>query len=114
MKIEQYQFGEIVINSKTYTSDVIIYLDRIESDWWRKEGHKLQVVDMVDVLEFHPEVIIIGTGASDMMSVDSEVKESARVKSIELIILPTNVAVKKFNERLHQKKKPVGCFHLTC
>ena len=114
MKIEQYQFGEIVINSKTYISDVIIYPDRVESDWWRKEGHKLQVVDIVEVLEFQPEVIIIGTGASGLMSVANEVKESARVKNIELIILPTNAAVKKFNELLQQKKKPVGCFHLTC
>jgi hypothetical protein len=33
-KIESYHFGEIVIDGRRYSSDVIIYPDRVEGQWW--------------------------------------------------------------------------------
>ena len=45
MKIDSYSFGRIVINGKTYTSDVIIFPDKVDASWWRKEGHLLQLAD---------------------------------------------------------------------
>lgn len=43
MHIENYNFGEIKIDGKTYTSDVIIYKDKVEDSWWRKEGHNFSL-----------------------------------------------------------------------
>jgi len=44
--IEHYEFGHIVIRGKSYSSDVIIYPDHVDSDWWREEGHRLSPVDL--------------------------------------------------------------------
>jgi len=50
MMIEHYSFGKITIDGQTYTSDLIIYPGKIDTSWWRKEGHNLQVEDLKDVL----------------------------------------------------------------
>ncbi len=50
MKIEHYSFGTITIDGKSYTSDVIIYPERVDSSWWRKQGHSLHIVDLKDVI----------------------------------------------------------------
>ena len=44
--IESYNFGKITINSKEYHSDLIIYMNRIDDKWWRKEGHNLCIEDI--------------------------------------------------------------------
>ncbi|MEN3046971.1 MAG: MTH938/NDUFAF3 family protein [Candidatus Hydrothermales bacterium] len=62
MKIEKYEFGEIIIEGKKYTRDLIIFKDRISENWWRKEGHSLYMEDLKEVLEFKPEILIIGNG----------------------------------------------------
>ena len=50
MKIKSYEFGRIEIDGNVYTRDVIIYGNRINSSWWRKEGHYLQVEDIEEIL----------------------------------------------------------------
>jgi hypothetical protein len=38
--IDNYEFGSITINGKTYNNDVIIRAEEFLNDkWWRKEGH---------------------------------------------------------------------------
>jgi len=32
--IESYKFGEIIINGKKYSSDLIIFEDYIYDSWW--------------------------------------------------------------------------------
>ncbi|MEQ8191120.1 MAG: hypothetical protein ABRQ39_24360 [Candidatus Eremiobacterota bacterium] len=44
--IDSYDFGTIKISGKTYKSDVIIYPDRVDGKWWRKEGHSLHPDDL--------------------------------------------------------------------
>ncbi len=62
MKITHYSFGKITINGTAYTSDVIIYPARVDSHWWRDNGHLLKVSDLTDVIAAKPAVLIIGTG----------------------------------------------------
>ena len=45
-RIEGYSFGSISVDGRRYKSDLIIYPDRVRSDWWRKEGHQLQLEDI--------------------------------------------------------------------
>ncbi|MBI5574470.1 MAG: hypothetical protein HY919_07975 [Elusimicrobia bacterium] len=112
MKIEQYQFGEIVVNSKTYTSDVIIYPDRVESNWWRKEGHSLCIDDLKDVLSRKPETIIVGTGYSGCMKIPEETKKYIESQNIKLIIKRTSEIIEIWNKL--NTKNVIACLHLTC
>jgi len=39
--IESYDFGRIVVNGRKFGSDLIIFPDRVNGGWWRKEGRTL-------------------------------------------------------------------------
>ena len=66
--INSYQFGEIVINGKKYSSDVIIFPDRVIDNWWRKTGHELCLEDIAEAMTENPEVLLVGNGASGLMN----------------------------------------------
>jgi len=111
--IESYNFGKITINSKEYHSDLIIYMNRIDDKWWRKEGHNLCIEDIKEILDNKPEVLIIGTGYYGLMKVPVELIKYLESKNIEVIIKKTKDASDEYNT-LQQKKNVVAAFHLTC
>jgi len=113
MKIEHYSFGKIVIDRKTFTSDVIIYPDRIDPSWWRREGHSLDPVDLVDVVAAKPEILIIGTGNSGMMVVPEMTLAFLGAKGLDVRVGRTGEAVDLFNE-MQGGKKVIAALHLTC
>jgi hypothetical protein len=111
--IEAYQFGEIRVSGKNYHNDVIIYPDHIDSKWWRKQGHTLDIDDIKEVIDAEPDVIIVGTGQPGMMRVSDETLAKMRDMKIEMIVMPTEQACKEFN-RVASEKKAIACLHLTC
>jgi hypothetical protein len=113
MKIDLYSFGKIIIKGKTYTSDVIIYPESVDSSWWRKEGHYLQPVDLDKALSAKPDLLIIGTGHSGVMVVPEETILFIKSKGIEILVERTEKAVELYNS-LSKARKVVAAFHLTC
>lgn len=116
--ISHYSFGNLVFKGKTYNKDLIILKkigeEKIISDWWRKEGHKLQVEDLEEVWKFSVEFLIVGTGAYGRMEVAPEVEKKAKDLNIKIEAYTTDSAVKRFNE-LYSSNIPIaGAFHLTC
>jgi hypothetical protein len=109
--IESY--GAMVVDGTKYTADLILLPGRIKSSWWRKEGHKLALEDIEDLLQQDIEVLVIGTGFFGLMKVSSEVSQAVQSKNIILRIEKTKKAAQIFNEfAVH--KKTGGAFHLTC
>lgn len=120
MKIEHYSFGNITIDGKGYTSDVIIYPDRVDSSWWRKEGHNLQSEDLGDVVKARPDILVVGTGASGVMRVPKETVAHLESKGIKVYAARTGEAVDLFNS-LQSKtggggktESVIAALHLTC
>ena len=111
--IESYKFGHIVIEGATYTTDVIVYSDHVEDNWWREEGHSLSPVDLWAVVQAKPEVLVIGTGHSGLMRVLPETEKHLREHGIRLIAERTTEAVRIYNQ-LCQSTKVVAALHLTC
>jgi hypothetical protein len=109
--IESYDFGRIVIDGRTYTSDVIIFPDRVLDSWWRKEGHNLDIEDLKEVIEFGPEILVVGTGYSGIMKVKDETREFLESKGIKVIVKKTKGACDILNSL---GTDAVGAFHLTC
>jgi len=114
MKIEAYSFGCMKIDGVEYRSDVIVFPDKVRSGWWRQEGHSLAMEDLEEVVEFGPEVLIVGTGASGIMDVPASTVDALRKKGIEVAAAHTGEAWHLFNEQVKQGKNVVGVFHLTC
>lgn len=111
--VESYSFGSIIIDGKGYHSDVIIYPDRVKGSWWRKRGHDLCLDDIREVLDYKPEILIIGKGKSGMMRVSSSVQEEIGKRGIELFVSGTSEAVRKYNE-MSNRNTVVAALHLTC
>ena len=119
--INEYQFGSIVINGKTYNHDVEVRWNDQVLDWWRKQSHIIEIEDIQKAIEQKPEIIIIGTGQSGIAKVTKETQAFIKEQDIELIIDITEQAVKTFNilkqdskEEEGEQKKVIGFFHLTC
>lgn len=111
--IEKYTFGQIKINGNTYTSDVIVYPDRVNDNWWRKQGHLLVPQDLEDAVDTRPDTLVVGTGNSELMKVPDSTREWVSSQGIKLIIQPTEKACNTYNQ-LSQSEKVVAALHLTC
>ena len=111
--IDSYRFGKIIIDNRTFTSDIIIYPDHIEDNWWRKEGHNLRIDDIRDIIAYSPDVLIIGKGEPGYMQVPPDIKHCLKSKNIEVIVENTKRACATYN-RLYKMKKTIAALHLTC
>jgi hypothetical protein len=111
--IDSYDFGRIVINGKCYNTDLIVFSYKVRDGWWRKEGHRLDVEDLRDVLEVKPEVLVVGTGYSGLMRVPAETRGYVESEGIEFIAQKTAEACETFN-CLVKSRKVVAALHLTC
>ena len=114
MRVESYSFGLMKIDGTEYQQDLIVFPDKIRPNWWRSQGHSLAIDDLQDVIEFKPELLIIGTGASGLMDVPTSTQKTLQDEGIEVIAKDTRQACSIFNEQIEKGKKVVGAFHLTC
>ncbi len=114
MKIDSYSFGRIVIEGRIYMSDVIIYRDRVDASWWRKEGHHLQPDDIAEALNKHPDILIIGTGFAGVMRVPKEVLAYIASLGIEARVERTAKAVELYNALQGKEKHAIAALHVTC
>ena len=112
--IESYSFGSVEIDGRTYTSDVIIYGGRVDSAWWRKEGHSLALEDIREVIDEKPEVLVVGTGASGVMRVLPETAKLLKERGIRLVADRTAQACTEYNKMVSEGKSVVAALHLTC
>ena len=113
MHIDGYEFGAIVIDGRTYRSDLLIWPGHLKTDWWRLEGHLLQLPDVAEALAAEPQVLVVGTGAYGNMALDPELVSYLQDKGIDLIDRPTREACHSINE-LAGKRRLAAALHLTC
>ncbi len=116
MKITSYGFGNIEIDNKRYTSDLKIVNGKIKSNWWRKDGHRLHLEDIRDIIEAKPKILVVGRGYSGLMRIAEGVEEHLRGLGIEVEALPSKKAVNKFNRLIEEYGPDDVAFaiHLTC
>lgn len=112
--IDACAFGNIVIDGKRYTSDLIIYPDgHVEDAWRRKRGHRLVADDIHRLLATDPEILIVGMGAFGLMKPDKSLKGLLDQKGILMMAKANKRAIQDYN-KLASRKQVGACFHLTC
>ena len=114
MKIEQFKFGSVTIDGKTYGSDVVLLPPQVKDNWWRREGHRLFTADLAEVLAYRPSVLVVGTGVSGQMYIPPETVGDMESARIRVEVLPTAEACNRFNELLEAGEKVAAAMHLTC
>ena len=115
MKIDSFSFGKITIAGKLYTTDVIVYPDRIEDNWVREEEHRPQISEFADIVQAEPDILIIGTGYAGVMSIPDQIRNFLTSKGMEVRVDKTAKAVEMFNSLIgNAREKVVAAFHITC
>ncbi len=112
--IEDYEFGKIIVNGKIYTRDLIIMPSKIIENWWRKEGHRVQIEDLKEIMNEEISYFIIGIGYYDRVEVDNEVIEFFKKRDIKLLMENSKRAVEDYNILAKEGKKVAIGIHLTC
>jgi hypothetical protein len=114
MRIDDYRFGNITIDGRSYEKDVLLLPPRVLSPWWRKQGHRLDVADLDEVLAHAPEVLVVGSGAHGGMKVPGATVTRLESVGIGVEVAPTEQACRRFGELLADGRRVAGAFHLTC
>jgi hypothetical protein len=114
MNIQSYRFGYVQIDGKDYRNDVKLIGKRVVPEWWRSQGHLVQVKDVRDLLNADPEICIFGTGAYGSMRVSEEVRYEFQNRGVEVLIEKTESACDTYMRLLQDGKKVVAGFHLSC
>jgi len=112
-EITFYRFGEIGIGGQKYNKDVLIFPERVYTNWWREMDHSLSVHDLREVIPSNPEILIIGTGTFSRMKIPAETISFLEAKGIQVIYQSTKNAVQTYNQLCHEKQV-VAALHLTC
>ncbi|HYY65273.1 MAG TPA: MTH938/NDUFAF3 family protein [Gaiellaceae bacterium] len=111
-RIEDYRFGQVVVDGKEQRRDVIVLPDRVVSGWWRADGHRLMLADLDDVIEELPERLVVGTGAYGQLRPDPEALDELGRRGVEVEALPTDEAVRRYGEL--DPRRTAAALHLTC
>ena len=114
MRIDSYRFGEMLVNGQSFTSDLIIYDDRVDDQWWRENGHTVLMHDLDDIVEFCPEVLVVGRGKLGAMKIPEATLDAVEDAGIQLVHARTEEAIEVYNQIANTGKNVVGAFHLTC
>jgi hypothetical protein len=90
--------------------------ERIIAGWRRKEGYKLQVEDLAEILNYEPkpEVLVIGTGYYGIVKISSEVKNTLKSQGITFVAQSTRDTWQTFNILLNSNRQVADAFHFTC
>ena len=83
MEITRYRFGEIEVDGRTYTADVIITPERVVDTWRRKQGHNLAVADLAEIMAAKPEILVVGTGYHGRMAIHEETRRYLQAQSVQ-------------------------------
>jgi hypothetical protein len=111
-RLDDHGFGRLTVDGEEHTRDVIVLPRRVVADWWRREGHRLVLEDLDDVLDELPERLIIGTGAYGRMRPDPDALEQLRARGVDVEVLPTDEAVRRYGGL--DPAATATALHLTC
>ena len=61
--LEGYRFGRLIVDGEEQIRDVIVLPERVITNWWRIEGHRLVLEGLDAVREDLPQHLVICPGA---------------------------------------------------
>ena len=115
MHFDKFSFGTLQIDGSTYEQDLVIDRGDIRkrkktpSKKFRDEfGHTPLSIGEKIPWECHR--LVIGTGAYGRLPVMKEVKREAERRHVELIIMPTNEAIRP----IEKESAATAILHVTC
>jgi hypothetical protein len=111
-RLEAYRFGHLIVDGEEQTRDPIVLPERLITNCWRIEGHRLVLDDLDDVQDHLPEHLIIGNGAHGQIRPDPDTLEELRRGGIQVEALPIADAARRYEEL--DPHRTAAALHLTC
>lgn len=112
-RLTNYTFGQVTVDGRVHTHDLVVRGNRIYTDWRRRQGHALVPEDIEPYLLPDTTLLIVGCGAMGRLMVPEEMVKWADARGITLKSLPSGEACDYFN-RLPSTDGAVLGLHLTC
>jgi len=117
-KIDSFNSGFIVIDGKQYVYDVIILPDGTvkerESDKKRSGSHNIAAKEIANLHNLSADAALIGIGASGNAKLEDAAMSYLINFNFKPIILPTSLAVERFNQLTGEGKRVAALIHITC
>lgn len=110
-RVSHYTFGEIVIDGKKYTEDVVLYPDGSIA-LWPEDLHTMYKSDFTEIINSGVKVIIYGSGETGAAFMPKKIVKLIESKGIELQIFETMDAIELYNKTSEQDL--LAIFHLNC
>jgi hypothetical protein len=115
MHIDRYSFGNIQIDGKDYSSDVVLLGEDVKSPWWREAGgHVYAVEDFEELLAAAPDVVVLGTGYFGRVKVLDETLTALAEAGSEIVVERTGGAVECFNRFADEGRDVAAALDLSC
>jgi hypothetical protein len=116
VQFSDYSFGSIAIDGVTYDRDVVVDRGEIRK---RKKGPSKELraeyghtpLSAAEDIPWKCGRLVIGTGHSGSLPVLPQIKEEARRRDVQLVVVPTAKAIEVLNEGM---KNTNAVLHLTC
>jgi hypothetical protein len=116
VRFEHFEFGVIEVDGVTYEHDLVV--DRGEIHRRKKKASKKfretfghTPLSVEENIPWKCTCLVIGTGAYGRLPVMDDVKQQARDRQVELVVLPTAEAIKVLEKH---PKKTNAVLHVTC
>ena len=116
VRFSGYSFGSVRVDGVTYDHDLIIDRGRIRK---RKKGASRKFrgayghtpLSAAEDVPWQCRRLVIGTGANGGLPVMKEIHEQARLREVDLVIVPTAEAIRVLTKTT---KDTNAILHLTC
>ena len=117
-KVDSLDFGSIVVDGKPYAYDVLLLPDGTvrerEADKAMFGNHTIKRNEIEPLVKAKPETIVVGTGTSGLARVSADAEGYAREANLNLVVLPSSEAIKKFNQLVDEGRSVAALIHITC
>jgi hypothetical protein len=116
-RISHLSWGRLEIDAIGTFKDAKLYPGGARKWDWRETGTRhvpgIQPADVAELLEQGAEVVVLSKGVLERLQVCPETLALLKNKGIAAHVLPTEEAVRLYNE-LAADRKVGGLFHSTC
>lgn len=118
VKIDEMGFGWIKVDGKKHRHDTVILpsgiVKRRKGGFLMFGSHSFKLKEFEGLLTEKVDIIIVGTGTDGVATLSEDAKNFLEKAGIEWIALPSQNAVKKFNELIQCGRKVAAIIHVTC
>lgn len=117
-KIDSFNFGFIVVDGRQFACDVVILPGGTVEG--RKPGrgklgnHSIKRSEIEKMQRTEPDEILIGCGTSWMAKLSEDAETYLGEANLNPVVLPSSLAVEKFNQLASEGKRVAALIHITC